>query len=685
MLTQRRLLVTLSFFAVLLALTIGTLASAGRADDDVTMIAPADTDTCLGCHSENVDGSHFGASAHGKLVCQMCHVGVDRFPHPEAAIKKKPACATCHSGKVADVKHSVHGAALAKKGVPANCQACHGANPHEIAPAEKLPAQATFCARCHKDQANALGRSVHAKGHGANGQAPPDCATCHGGNPHTLQSAKTASSSRVDAMCWQCHTDQTKQLMASAHGPSDSGAGSHLTCLSCHGGNPHGIAMPARTTTAHADNVCRKCHADVAARFTQSAHGHPGPKTGRSIGCFDCHGSQPHDIGHAKKMSETEKSALCERCHADQMQNLVNSAHGGPNLKGTHLNCLSCHGHDQHAVTPPAAVAPLAKESSCKACHVAAVKSLAHSVHGRANATTDAKKPTCTDCHPANPKLITADVEKTRAQVVQSCVKCHQDIAANLKDDVHMRPDKVAGDHPNCLTCHGGVGHNIQSPAKMTPKQKVEVCARCHTDDARMSRYGILPETVLAYEQTFHGKAIMQLNHTKEATCTDCHGLHGILPPNDQRSPANPKNLATVCARCHEGNRKDFAFSYASHYRFKIEKSIVIPMSRVFSQILVVGSMIALLALVMLGYRQRLCAIGDVKTASRFLEGFNGLSLMTFLIAVIILISVFIMTKLGVTDVRQHAWSAAWLLGLCLASQFLKRVLPPCEPPRREK
>ncbi|HOF89457.1 MAG TPA: cytochrome c3 family protein, partial [Armatimonadota bacterium] len=361
---------------------------------------------------------------------------------------------------------------------------------------------------------------------------------------------------------------------------------------------------------------------------------------------------------------------------------LISGAHGPGRVKGgAKLNCLSCHGHDQHAVTPSSAVDPLTRESSCKACHVGAVTTLAHSVHGRTGGAADAKKPGCVDCHPANPKLISTDPGQTRKQVEAACVSCHTELNIALKDDVHARPDKVLGDHPTCVSCHGGVGHSIPSPKGLTPRQKVELCAQCHRDDARMARYNKLPDTVPAYEATVHGKGVMRLGRTDEATCTDCHGLHGIVPAHLPSSPTHPRNLPKVCAKCHEGNPREFAFSYASHARFTIEKTVVIPLSRVFSQVLAAGAILALLSLIVLGYRQRLCNIGDVQTANRFMEGYNALSLMSLCIAVTILITVFIMSRAGMPDVRQHLWSAGVLLALSLVAQFLKRVLPPCGPP----
>jgi predicted CXXCH cytochrome family protein len=37
----------------------------------------------------------------------------------------------------------------------------------------------------------------------------------------------------------------------------------------------------------------------------------------------------------------------------------------------------------------------------------------------------------------------------------------------------------------------------------------------------------------------------------KVATCTDCHGDHGILPAIDPRSPVYPANVPNTCGQCH--------------------------------------------------------------------------------------------------------------------------------------
>jgi hypothetical protein len=52
------------------------------------------------------------------------------------------------------------------------------------------------------------------------------------------------------------------------------------------------------------------------------------------------------------------------------------------------------------------------------------------------------------------------------------------------------------------------------------------------------------------YWTSRHGESL-RAGDAKVATCIDCHGTHGILPPGDTRSPVHPQHVADTCARCH--------------------------------------------------------------------------------------------------------------------------------------
>jgi predicted CXXCH cytochrome family protein len=54
----------------------------------------------------------------------------------------------------------------------------------------------------------------------------------------------------------------------------------------------------------------------------------------------------------------------------------------------------------------------------------------------------------------------------------------------------------------------------------------------------------------LQYQTSVHGKR-MAAGDERVATCTDCHGAHGIRRVNDARSPVAPLNVTATCGRCH--------------------------------------------------------------------------------------------------------------------------------------
>jgi hypothetical protein len=102
--------------------------------------------------------------------------------------------------------------------------------------------------------------------------------------------------------------------------------------------------------------------------------------------------------------------------------------------------------------------------------------------------------------------------------------------------------------------------HNIQNP--LTPEFRVnepDLCASCHANQAMMSKYGLSADVYSLYSLSWHGVDVSiyqarwpTVQHTS-AICTDCHGIHDILKPDDPNSSINPKNLLATCQKCHPG------------------------------------------------------------------------------------------------------------------------------------
>jgi predicted CXXCH cytochrome family protein len=113
-----------------------------------------------------------------------------------------------------------------------------------------------------------------------------------------------------------------------------------------------------------------------------------------------------------------------------------------------------------------------------------------------------------------------------------------------FREDVHA----TAG--LTCMSCHTGPAGGPYHAIART--QIAPLCARCHSDPATMR--AVRPEARIdqhaLYLTSRHGQQ-MSKGETRVATCTDCHGTHGLRPVKDPRSPVAPGNVVATCGRCH--------------------------------------------------------------------------------------------------------------------------------------
>jgi len=126
------------------------------------------------------------------------------------------------------------------------------------------------------------------------------------------------------------------------------------------------------------------------------------------------------------------------------------------------------------------------------------------------------------------------------------CLACHNPEAGLSKDvnghQVSLGVDEkkygasIHGQMFQCVDCHKDVktAPHQNTPAKVS-------CADCHADAQK------------AFDTSMHAAAssVKDLNG-RTPTCTSCHGgPHEILPPSDENSKVNHKNIAATCAACH--------------------------------------------------------------------------------------------------------------------------------------
>jgi DnaJ-class molecular chaperone len=112
---------------------------------------------------------------------------------------------------------------------------------------------------------------------------------------------------------------------------------------------------------------------------------------------------------------------------------------------------------------------------------------------------------------------------------------------------------------PTCTNCHGE--HDIR--AHLDPESKVfasnipKTCSDCHTSELIVGKFGLKPDRIATFAESFHGVAI-ELGETRVANCASCHGIHDIYPQTDDRSLISAANIESTCGKCHEDLPEDF-------------------------------------------------------------------------------------------------------------------------------
>ncbi len=134
-----------------------------------------------------------------------------------------------------------------------------------------------------------------------------------------------------------------------------------------------------------------------------------------------------------------------------------------------------------------------------------------------------------------------------------TCVVCHSDLRQAYLESIHT--DAGIG----CTDCHGGrtgtldqkKAHAGASYRGVPSRKEIPLlCAGCHSDPEKMHAYGLPIDQMAYYRSSYHGK-LWKRGDLRAAVCTDCHGSHQILPPEDPKSPTNPLHIPETCARCH--------------------------------------------------------------------------------------------------------------------------------------
>lgn len=158
------------------------------------------------------------------------------------------------------------------------------------------------------------------------------------------------------------------------------------------------------------------------------------------------------------------------------------------------------------------------------------------------------KKKICTDCHS---DVVEIPHRHTPEKV--KCVRCHykgnpegapqSDKYIEYQKSVHARAvQKGNPKAPICQDCHGNhdIKHTKDPLSRVNKFNVARTCGECHMD------------IYAQYVTSIHGKSLLLEKKQEAPNCTDCHGEHNILAPEEPGATVNPVNVVKTCAHCHE-------------------------------------------------------------------------------------------------------------------------------------
>ena len=201
-------------------------------------------------------------------------------------------------------------------------------------------------------------------------------------------------------------------------------------------------------------------------------------------------------------------------------------------------DCLACHGDST-----------LSEEVNGKSISLFVDKGkLTHSVHGSLF--------TCVDCH----KDVTSLTHATRPQRI-SCGGCHADALQAWTHSTHAQlTNSTKTPAASCGDCHGDAHQVLAADNAQSPVAHGNIpatCGRCHGQRFLMASSGQSAQPFYSYQNSVHGRAV-QGGSQNAAVCTDCHGVHEILPASNPQSPISKFNVAATCGTCHTAIKTTF-------------------------------------------------------------------------------------------------------------------------------
>ena len=87
------------------------------------------------------------------------------------------------------------------------------------------------------------------------------------------------------------------------------------------------------------------------------------------------------------------------------------------------------------------------------------------------------------------------------------------------------------------------------------PLQQPSTCGSCHFNGSLKDKHRVKAKDFL---NSVHGIALAKYGLSNSATCVSCHGSHDVANTSSPESLVSKKNVPHTCGHCHEGILKDY-------------------------------------------------------------------------------------------------------------------------------
>jgi predicted CXXCH cytochrome family protein len=167
-----------------------------------------------------------------------------------------------------------------------------------------------------------------------------------------------------------------------------------------------------------------------------------------------------------------------------------------------------------------------------------------------------------------------------------SCVACHLQLEGELQEPAKLSAQDIHFQMGlSCHNCHGGDPSADDADVAMSRAKGftgapqhgkiASSCASCHSNPAFMRKFNpqARVDQYTEYLTSVHGKKYVQ-GDANVATCTDCHGAHGIVAVKSPGSPVYAPNVAATCGRCHADAKKMAPYGIPTNQLALYEKSV---------------------------------------------------------------------------------------------------------------